>query len=225
MIFFGQTNNYINFVIQSTFIMSDKDYLKDISEIKKMMNKSSRFISLSGLSGILAGIYALIGAFIAKNLWSKYIEHEFIGDFVNFNSLVVELIVIAVIVASLSVVTAFFLTRKKAKEQGAKIWDTTTKRLLFNFLVPLITGGILSLMLLFNGFYGFVAPITLIFYGLALFSASKYTFGNVKYLGIAEIILGLVSMNYIGYGLYFWAIGFGILHIIYGTLMYFKYEK
>ena len=81
------------------------------------------------------------------------------------------------------------------------------------------------MILLNQGFYGFVAPATLIFYGLALFSASKYTFGNVKYLGIAEIILGLISMNYIGYGLYFWAIGFGILHIIYGTMMYFKYEK
>jgi len=212
--------------------MSEKDYLKDISEIKNMMSKSSKFISLSGLSGVLAGIYALVGAFIAKNLLTKYNGIDYLnsksrmirGAF-DLIDLEIKLIAIAVIVAVLSVVTAFILTKKKAKQQGVKIWDATTKRLLFNFLVPLATGGIFSLILLNQGFYGFVAPATLVFYGLSLFSASKYTIGDIKYLGIAEIILGLISMNYIGYGLYFWAIGFGIFHIIYGALMYFKYDR
>ena len=205
--------------------MSDKDYLKDITEIKDMMNKSSRFISLSGLSGILAGLYALIGAYLAKFILTNYNYLSQRKNPMDIDQTQFKLIVIAVVVAFLSIVTAFILTRRKAKQQGTSIWDSTTKRLLFNFLTPLITGGIFSLILLDQGFYGFVAPATLIFYGLALFSASKYTFGNVKYLGIAEIILGLISMNYIGYGLYFWAIGFGILHIIYGTLMYFKNDK
>ena len=205
--------------------MSDKDYLKDITEIKDMMNKSSRFISLSGLSGILAGLYALIGAYLAKFILTNYNYLSQRKNPMDIDQTQFKLIVIAVVVAFLSIVTAFILTRRKAKQQGTSIWDSTTKRLLFNFLTPLITGGIFSLILLDQGFYGFVAPATLIFYGLALFSASKYTFGNVKYLGIAEIILGLISMNYIGYGLYFWAIGFGILHIIYGTLIYFKNDK
>ena len=205
--------------------MDDKNYLKDITEIKDMMNKSSRFISLSGLSGILAGIYALIGAYLAYFILDNYNYLSDLRNPMNKDEIQFKLIVIATIVALLSIVTAFLLTKKKAKQDGTKIWDTTTKRLLFNFLVPLFTGGIFSLIILNQGFYSFVAPATLIFYGLALFSASKYTFGNVKYLGIAEIILGLISMNFIGYGLYFWAIGFGILHIIYGTLMYFKYEK
>lgn len=205
--------------------MSDKDYLKDITAIKDMMNKSSRFISLSGLSGILAGVYALIGAYFAKYILANYNYLSQHRNPMNIDNIQFKLIVIAIIVAFLSVITAFILTKRKAKKDGTKIWDGTTKRLLFNFLVPLATGGIFSLILLNQGFYGFVAPATLIFYGLALFSASKYTIGNIKYLGIAEIILGLISMNYIGYGLYFWAIGFGVMHIIYGTLMYFKYDR
>lgn len=225
-------NLIINFVIQSTFIMNEKDYLKDISEIKDIMNKSSRFISLSGLSGVLAGIYALIGAFAARNLINEYTSIEYLnsksrmirGTF-DFIDLEFKLIGVAIAIAITSVLTAIILTKKKAKKDGVKMWDSTTKRLLFNFLVPLVTGGLFCIILLNQGFYGFVAPATLIFYGLALFSASKYTFGNVKYLGIAEIILGLIAMNYIGYGLYFWAIGFGLLHIIYGTLMYFKHDK
>ncbi len=205
--------------------MSEKDYLKDISAIKNMMNKSSKFISLSGLSGVLAGIYALIGAYLAKFIVANYNYMSQQRNVMNVNEIQFKLILIALIVAFLSIITAFLLTKKKAKQQGVKIWDATIKRLLFNFLVPLATGGIFSLILLNQGFYGFVAPATLIFYGLALFSASKYTIGDIKYLGIAEIILGLISMNYIGYGLYFWAVGFGILHIIYGTLMYFKHDR
>ncbi len=218
-------NLIINFVIQSTFIMSEKDYLKEISEIKNIMNKSSRFISLSGLSGVLAGIYALIGAFIARSVIRSNNLNDYSKNSVDPNIIELKLIGVAVGIALISILTAIILTQKKAKKDGVKMWDSTTKRLLFNFLIPLATGGVFCIILLNQGFYGFVAPATLIFYGLALFSASKYTFGNVKYLGIAEIILGLIAMNYIGYGLYFWAIGFGLLHIIYGTLMYFKHDK
>ena len=118
--------------------MDDKDYLKDITEIKDMMNKSSRFISLSGLSGILAGIYALIAAYLAKFILANY---NYLSDHrnpMNYEEIQFKLIVIAVVVAFLSIVTAFLLTKKKAKQHGTSIWDSTTKRLLFNFLVPLL---------------------------------------------------------------------------------------
>jgi len=207
--------------------MTKKDYLQDISEIKNIMNRSSRFISLSGLSGILAGIYALIGAYLGNNLLKTYVNTNNRGVYnsemdIAFSFIQIQLIVIALVVAILSIITAYILTKRKAAKQGEKIWDTTTKRLLANFMIPLITGAVFSLSMLYQGFYGFVAPATLIFYGLALVNASKFTVGNVKYLGIFQIILGLIAMNYIGFGLYFWAIGFGIFHIIYGAIMYFR---
>ena len=205
--------------------MSEKDYLQDLSEIKNIMNRSTRFMSLSGLSGILAGTYALIGAFMAKYLLRDYLNYNHRRNTINPNNIEIKLIAIALLVALLSVITAYFLTKQKAKKEGQTIWNTTTKRLLFHFFIPLATGGIFSLTILNLGFYGFVAPATLIFYGLAVFNASNFTFSNVKYLGIAEIILGLISMNYIGYGLYFWAIGFGVFHIIYGLVMYVKERK
>ena len=61
----------------------------------------------------------------------------------------------------------------------------------------------------------------LIFYGMALVNASKYTLGNVRYLGLAEIVLGLLCAALPGYGFWFWVIGFGVLHIVYGSLIYF----
>jgi uncharacterized membrane protein YiaA len=214
-------NFIIYFVIQSTLYMEDK-YLQDISDIKNMMNKSSQFISLSGLAGIMAGVYALIGAYIGHEL----IHNNNYNNIVTLESTTFKLIILtAFIVLILSVATASLLTFNKAKREGEKVWNATSKRLLTNFLIPLVTGGIFGLLLLRNGSYGLIAPVTLIFYGLSCVNASKYTFRDVRYLGITIIILGLMATELSGYALEFWALGFGVCHIIYGSMMYFKYDR
>ena len=201
--------------------METKDYLKDIQDIKSMMAQSSQFISLSGFSGILAGIYAIIGAVIAYFL----IENER-SYYITLESTTFKYILLtALVVLVLSIGTAYLLTIRKAKKVGEKVWNPTSKRLIINFSIPLITGGIFSLLLLKNGYYGLIAPITLIFYGLACVNASKYTLRDVRYLGITQIILGLIATEFSGYGLYFWVIGFGICHILYGSIMHFKYDR
>lgn len=204
--------------------MSTKKYLDDLNEIKNLMNRSSRFISLSGLSGVLAGVYALLGSYFAYQL--LYSSGRIYDNYTKAVApLIGQLSIIAIAILFSTLLTAYFLTRKKAKQNNEKIWDETTKRLLINFLVPLSTGGAFGLILLNQGFIGFIAPVTLIFYGLSLVNASKFTLDNIKYLGYSEIILGLISTIYIGYGLYFWAIGFGILHIVYGGMMYIIERK
>jgi hypothetical protein len=201
--------------------MSSKDYLKDISEIKHLMSTSSKFISLSGLSGILAGIYALIGASYTYWLVSQSGKEYLILDGEVFRLI----IIVFFLVGFFSVGTAIFLTTKKAKKNNQKIWDSLTRRLLTSFIVPLLAGGIYILIILNQQRYGHTGALMLLFYGLALLSASKYTIGDVKYLGYTEIILGLICAIYPGYGFWFWVIGFGVMHIIYGTIMYFKYDK
>ena len=124
-----------------------------------------------------------------------------------------------------SIVVGLILTWRSAKKNGQTIWDATAKRMLINLMIPLVTGGFFCMILLIHGLIGLVAPVTLIFYGLALINGSKYTLDDIRYLGICEIILGLLASIFIGYGLLFWAIGFGVLHIVYGLLMYNKYER
>ena len=210
----------IYFVIQSTLYMEDK-YLQDISDIKNMMNKSTQFISLSGLSGILAGVYALIGAYIAHELIQNNDNY-----IITLESNTFKLILLtAFMVLFLSIGTAMLLTINKAKKAGDTVWNSSSKRMLINFLIPLVTGGVFGLLLLRNGSYGLIAPVTLIFYGLACVNASKYTLRDVRYLGITIIILGLLSTEFSGYALEFWALGFGLCHIIYGSMMHFKYDR
>ena len=212
-------SKFYNLLCTSKYFSMD-NYLKDIQDIKKMMDKSSQFLSLSGMAGVMAGIYALTGAFAIREI---AINNQ--GK-VTLESYSFKLIVlIAGAVLFLSVLTAFILTMRKAKRSEESMWNSTSKRLAINFLIPLGTGGIFAILLMRNHYYGLIAPITLIFYGLACVNASKYTVRDVRYLGITIIILGLFATAFMGYGLQFWALGFGVCHIIYGTLMYFKYDR
>jgi hypothetical protein len=206
--------------------MEANKYLNDISEIKNMMNRSSRFISLSGLSGILAGIYSLIGAFLAyKTIYFDGAEWGSYKTLVISEYAVYKLLIIAASVVLLSIITGIFLTVKKAKDNGEKIWDKSSQRLIINFLIPLFTGGVLIIYLIEKEQFALIAPLTLIFYGLACINASKYTVGDVRYLGITLLLLAFLSLWFIGYGLLFWSLGFGVCHIFYGAMMYFKYER
>jgi hypothetical protein len=199
--------------------MEEKDIHAEISSIRDLMERSAKFISLSGLSGIMAGIYALIGAGIAYKILQN---PDYDGKHVVS---LTELFVVAFAVLILSIGTGVWLSYKKAKKHGQQFWGTGSKRLLINMAIPLVSGGLFTFIMIYHGHYGIVAPATLIFYGLALVAGSHYTYSGVKSLGIMEILLGLLAALVPGYGLIFWTIGFGLLHIIYGTVMHFKYDS
>lgn len=205
--------------------MESKNYHEDLSHIRSMMERSSRFISLSGLSGVVAGLAAIIGAVYVYFVFKREGINYFDGDRNIFGpSLVKELIFIGTAILIVAILSGYLFTAHKSKKNGLKIWDATTKRLLVTFAVPLVTGGLFCLGLLYHHLFVFVAPATLIFYGLALVSAERYTLTDVKYLGYCQIILGLISLFVLGWGLLFWTIGFGVLHIVYGTIMHIKYK-
>lgn len=201
--------------------MKEQDYINDLKEIKDIMNRSSRFISLSGLSGISAGFCALVGAYFAYDiLYNIGYERNIISG-----KKVDALIIIGLLTLLAAIGSALYFTVSEAKKNGQKLWDLQAKRLLINLMIPLATGGLLTLALVAKGFIGLAAPLTLIFYGLSLVNASKYTVSELRGLGIIEIILGLLATQFIGYGLWFWTIGFGFLHIAYGLYMYFNPQK
>ncbi|HET6993160.1 MAG TPA: hypothetical protein VFJ43_17630 [Bacteroidia bacterium] len=203
-----------------------EEQLKALSEMRDLMNRSSRFLSLSGLSGICAGVFALVGAAAAWNyLFSTEIMEYRTIEFMDLRSFYIFFFSDAGAVLVLSLLTGWFFSSRKAKKAGVPFWDATAWRMLANLFIPLATGGLFCFALLWYGDIGLIAPATLIFYGLALLNASKYTVNDIRYLGMSEIALGLISTMFIAHGLIFWAIGFGVLHIVYGIVLYYKYER
>jgi hypothetical protein len=205
------------------------DTLQDVRDIRKLMERSSRFISLSGLSGVAAGVVALAGAWIARSIVFKdyYVGYNERGGYnpQDFASLKLQLLGLAVGVFGLSFLLAFYFTWRKSNKLGSSLWDHTSRRLFWNMVIPLSAGALFILAMLQHNEWRFVAPACLIFYGISLVNASKYTLTDIRYLGYCEIIVGLINTQFIGYGLYFWALGFGVLHILYGIIMWWKYER
>jgi len=204
------------------------DSASEIHDIRRIMERSSRFISLSGLSGIAAGICALAGAYFAYDWIAEYyVNYDqrpgYSGS--EFQKLKLNLMVLAAAVLAAALVSALYFTWRRAKQNKVPLWDLSSRKLMWNMLIPLISGGIFILAMLQYNEWRFVAPACLIFYGLALVNGSKYTLSDIRYLGYFEILLGLISTQFLGWGLYFWAAGFGVLHIIYGTMMWWKYER
>jgi len=193
------------------------------------MEDSSRFLSLSGLSGVFAGVTAIVGALVAYffilDNGSIQIE-DYLRSLSSKEALVLrwQLLADAAFVLVLSVLFALYFSMKKAKKDRKNFMTPISKRLLINLLIPLVTGGVFIIVLLLQDYIQLIIPAFLIFYGLALVNAGKFTFGEIFYLGTLEIITGLISAFVPGRGLIFWIIGFGVLHIVYGLAMYRKYE-
>jgi hypothetical protein len=216
-------------------MVQQDEHLNDLQEIRSIMERSSRFISLSGLSGIFAGSFALIGAlavFLYKQdfFWGRYYNNgiSLRGELISgaeFSKFLTFILIDGIITLLLALAAGVFFTARNAKRKGMPYWDNTGKRMVINLFIPLVAGGLFCLALLYHKQIYLIAPVTLIFYGLALINASKYTIDDIRYLGICEIILGLLASLFVGYGLVFWVLGFGVLHIIYGSIMYLKYER
>jgi hypothetical protein len=199
--------------------------LETLHDIKRMMERSSRFISLSGWSGISAGFCALAGAEFAHLRIVRYYQWEYLQYPGAITQLKYDLIQIAVFTFVVSFILASLFTFIKSRKQGVAIWGTAARRLMWNTFLPIATGGFFIWHLIEGKDYGLVAPASLIFYGLALVNGSKYTMGEVRWLGYGEIILGIINCWFPGKGIIFWSLGFGVLHILYGVAMWWKYER
>lgn len=211
--------------------MKQQESIQDLKAIRSLMERSSRFISLSGLSGVSAGIIALIGAgaaFFHLNYDTRYLDvNRYFEEklYLDFPNSIKFLVLDGFLVLSLAILSAIFFTTRKAKKNGLKVWDHSAKNMLIHLAIPLVAGGIFCAILLFHKLIFLIAPATLIFYGLALINAAKFTYREIKWLGLSEIALGLFASLFAGYGLIVWALGFGVLHIAYGSIMYARHEK
>ncbi|MGV6862702.1 MAG: hypothetical protein ACWA41_13100 [Putridiphycobacter sp.] len=210
--------------------MKNSNPLEDLKEIRKLMETSTKFLSLSGLSGISAGIIALLGAFYAYNLIDTFSLK--MGHYLATNSfdeayqiLELKLIFTAISILTLAVLSALVFTYLSARKKGDNMFSPLAFKLAGSLMLPLTVGGCFAIILYLKGIYILIPAITLLFYGLALLNASKFVHPEIKYLAYFQLVLGLMSSWYLEYSLYFWAFGFGILHIIYGLIMYFKYDR
>ena len=197
---------------------------EDLHTIREIMERSSKFLSLSGLAGIFAGACALIGAAIA---WFFILDSEIIqyNEYKQNSDIGFYLVLDAVLVLVFALLGAVYFSYRKASKAGQKLWTKSTQRLLIHLMIPLVSGGIFSLILIYRNNLELVIPVMLIFYGLSLVNAGKFTFSEIHNLGLTQIVLGILALIFTNQGLLFWTLGFGLMHIVYGMVMYYRHER
>jgi hypothetical protein len=195
--------------------------IEDLKTIRVMKEKSSEFLSLSGLSGVMTGITAIVGAAFAYFFLLQDPANLGLNSIQEIGILLTD----AIVVILVSIGFVLFFSLKKARKNKQKLFNNVSLRILYKLAVPMVTGGIFALIFLYRGDVEILASITLIFYGLALVNASKYTYYEIYSLGIVEIVLGLAAAIFLYYGIILWTIGFGICHIVYGLIIYKKYDS
>ena len=203
--------------------------IDDLKHIRQMMEESSKFLSLSGLSGVAVGTVALIGAAIAHfhildSGALKYDEYLRVLPGYYNKGIRFSLIFLALVILAAAITSAWYISYRKSRKLHVVFWTPSTKNMVFGLLSILVTGGLFCLILIYHGYFRIIASVMLLFYGIALINASKYSKHDIKTLGYAEIILGLLSAFWLHYGLLFWTVGFGLVHIVYGIMMYMKYD-
>jgi len=200
-----------------------------LQDIRSIMERSARFLSLSGWSGVWAGGTALVSAAIACNMLHDYYlayNQSAAFDTLRYISLRNGLFLLGMLTLIVAISGGYYFTLRKVKRQGGSIWNSASRKALINLAIPLLTGGIVVIGFLYHDDWTYVSSSCLIFYGLGLINASKYTIDDVRYLGMCQVLLGLTGLFIAPrYGLYLWAAGFGLLHIVYGIVMWNKYDK
>lgn len=202
---------------------------EDLQAIREIMEKSSKFLSLSGLSGVFAGICALAGAaaawFFILDTGNVSYSGYILNQETSASGTGFYFAIDALLVLLFAILGAVFFSFRKARKAGLRFWTNSTRRLIFHLMLPLVSGGIIILVLIFRGKIDLGVPLMLVFYGLALVNAGKFTFGEIHYLGLTQIALGILAVIFIEQSLIFWIVGFGLMHIVYGTVMYYRHER
>ncbi len=201
-----------------------EEQLAAIQEMRDMMDQATRFKSISGLSGILAGILTFVCIYTIYLVTGiSPFESEALDRMWLSSSHALILCFISLLIVCIGI--GFYLAMRNANKSVKSAWDNAAKRLAFSLAIPVFTGGIFSMLLARFGLIAIAAPATLLFYGMGLVSASKYTLDAVRTVGLLFIFLGLLATYFLTYGLLIWTLGFGLLHVIYGFIIYVKYER
>jgi hypothetical protein len=208
--------------------------LEVLTEIRSMMHKSSRFLSLSGWSGIWAGITALVASGVAYSWLTDQnafrtdarVDIKPNGYFSDAAAMWSErLLILAVLTFVVAFLGALFFTWRKNKKAGEATFTGAARKLAVSMMIPMGAAACFILFFILNHHFAYIVPASLVFYGLTLINSSKYTFSDIRYLGLSEVIIGCIALFIPDMGLYLWALGFGIMHIVYGTIMWFKYDR
>ena len=172
--------------------------------IRETMERAGSFTAVPGWGGIAMGISAIIAAVLAGKeqdpaLWLRV--------------WIIELIV-AMLLASATMTL-------KARRARTSLFMGPARRFAMAFAPPVMVGGVLTWALAWREQFELLPAVWLLLYGAGIIAGGMYSVRVVPIMGGLFFMLGLLALFLPGNLLL--ALGFGVLHIVFGSIIAWRY--
>ncbi len=188
---------------QSELVSLHSRAAADLQYIRKAIETSGSFTSVPGLGAILIGFSALATAWLASQF-----------------STPTERLQLWVAEAALAATLGLICTIKKARRDGRDLRHPVSRRFLLSLAPPLLAAAVLTVALARSGVFEELPGLWLLLYGTGVLTAGAFSIRAVPLMGICFMALGVLTLmlsphwNQIMMG-----IGFGGLHLVFGTII------
>ncbi len=179
---------------------------ENLRVIRQLMERSTKYSTFSGFSGILAGAASITGCLVTRSL-SQTDPAAFRVAFLVTWSLVILFAIGA----------DYLLTKRRAARVGKRVLSRLGKQMFLASAPGLGTGALLTLYFLRHNLLGDIYPVWMLCYGIAVCAVGLFSQREVSYLGAAFLLAGAATLLFCPtFGLPMMAVTFGAFHILYG---------
>ncbi|MFB3891755.1 MAG: hypothetical protein ACE15C_07000 [Phycisphaerae bacterium] len=184
--------------------MDSERAAEELKIIRQLMERPIRCSTMSGYSGILAGCAALAGlaadslicAYYAVGRggesWQEPITSPRVAMWTN--AVVWGCVFLVALAGTLG------LTRLREIRSGMPFWSPVKRKLLRTILPPFVAGAGLTSAIMYRWYisdgpneWGLIPPVWMLFYGVACWQVGEFSIRELRYMGAAFIVAGLLT--------------------------------
>lgn len=180
---------------------------ENLRVIRALMERSTKYSTFSGVSGVVAGLASIVGCIVTRSLGP---------DPARFPAAFLVIWTAVIIVA---VGADFVLMKRRAARVGKHVISRLGKQMVMASAPGLGAGAVLTLYMLQHNMLGDIYPFWMLAYGIAVAATGLFSQREVSILGAAFLITGAATLFAPGIGLEMMAATFGGFHIVYGLAM------
>ena len=181
--------------------------MDNLQYIRETMERASAFTAVPGWGQVVIGITALVASYLSA-------QQTTVGGWLK--TWLAEAII--------SVLIAGWSMDRKARAIGTPLLAGPGRKVVFSLSPPMIVGVLLTVVLYRAGLPKAIPGMWLLLYGTGVVTGGMFSVNIVPVMGICFMVLGAVTLfTAPSLGNWLMALGFGGLHIIFGTIIARKY--
>jgi hypothetical protein len=177
--------------------------MDNLRYIRETMERASSFTAVPGWGGVLVGLTAMAAALIAARVRD---EHRWM--------------LVWACELPLALFVGGLTMKRKASAAQLKLLSGPGRKFTLSLAPPLLAGALLSVALARVEAYDILPGLWMLLYGAGVMTGGAFSVKVVPVMGLCFMALGSVALFApISWGNSLMAMGFGGLHVIFGTII------